>query len=610
MIPDGGGGGSFEGIDPQLLAQLISSLSGGANSGQRVAGSYMWQFQRLGLDTGPVTKLQQDYSWAVSQRSMLSRRYTLASHQPSGDWQNGYATSGAGFLEWTTAGQAQAAGAQATQQYKAGKISFDQYMAMYEENQGDPDWSTGAVKALGHDGLSELEGRIGDSYPPDTADMQTLAIAVAAAMSNGVTFPYPDDIGNNNTEDLQLLDPLLPYANFPPKVLIILGNEVTGGGPNSDSVYADNVLNALAANPEAAAQFMAQFKQTHGVSLAQYVALGSDHSGMMPTNEAQQFANLITAGTVGAKNVDPRLAADNTTELVQFYKDHPGTHTYGPIEAAYGNIVKGYWPDVLYAVTSTAPGATQKGLGPDGLKLGPDEWAAFIDESMRDPATGAMVMELAHTQAKQWQETASQQPGQNAGDAYAFQAGLVNGYFDSQAQTVYKSLGNDGGSWKDQVSEHIGDAVDMTFDIVADPGAAAKTVAVDVSKAAITEIGKAFVGVIPTDGSTPPKPDYSEWQGAYANQVTDDFNSATPQNEQSNQSLAALVNSAKNYDGGSFVQNGKIMDPGQMTPQQLRAYNAWLDSPTVINYVENGGQNTSYRDGYETWVTQNAFNGG
>jgi hypothetical protein len=110
VIPDGGGGGSFEGINPQLLAQLIRALSSGASDGQQVAGSYVWQFQRLGLDTGALTRLQQDYNWASSQNPMLARRHDLASNQPSGQWEDGFATSGAGYLQWTTAGQAQGGG--------------------------------------------------------------------------------------------------------------------------------------------------------------------------------------------------------------------------------------------------------------------------------------------------------------------------------------------------------------------------------------------------------------------------------------------------------------------------------------------------------------------
>lgn len=615
QVPDDGGG-PFEGINPSLLAQLMRSLSSGVNNGQQLAGNYVWQFQRLGIDTGPVSKLQQDYGWAGGQQTMLQRRYNLASNQPSGSWEDGFAMMGASYLQWTSAAQAQAAGAQATKLYQDGKISYSEYIAMYEANQGDPDWSTGAVKALGQNGLDQLEEQLRDTYPEDNAGWQALATAVAEAMSNGVTFPYSDDPDGKGTENLQLLDPLVTLANFPVSVLVTLGNEATGYGPNSDSVTADSVLKALAANPEAAARFMAQFQASHGgASLAKWIADGSDHHGMMPSDEAQLFANLIVAGTVGAKSVDPKLAAANATALVQFYAGHPDTHTYGPIEAAYGKVVLGFWGDVTFAITSTARGAPGKGLGPDGMPLNPDgmllspdQWAAFIDEAMRDPNGAAMIMVQAHDQANAWQTKAAQQPGgPNAGDSYAFQAGLVNGFFDSEAQTVYKSLGSDASSWKDKVADHVGDLVDVGFDVFADPGAAAKTVTVALTKVALEEIGKEFIGHLPSGDETPPKPDLSSWQGAYENQVRQDFNQAPTQDLAKSTVLAALVNSAKNYGGGSFVQDGKIIDPATMTPQQLQAYNAWLNSPAVMDYLENGGQGTSYRDGYQAWVTQNAF---
>jgi hypothetical protein len=136
---------------------------------------------------------------------------------------------------------------------------------------------------------------------------------------------------------------------------------------------------------------------------------------------------------------------------------------------------------------------------------------------------------------------------------------------------------------RDNIADHAGQFVELTIDVVADPGAAAKTVAVDVTKDAFDAIITTVTGKLPTDGGPPPKPACSSWQ-------------------------AGLVNSAKNYDGGSFARGGHIIDPSQLTPPQLQAYNAWLDSPRVINYVENGGQFTSYHDGYQIWVTQNSLN--
>jgi hypothetical protein len=220
---------------------------------------------------------------------------------------------------------------------------------------------------------------------------------------------------------------------------------------------------------------------------------------------------------------------------------------------------------------------------------------------MRDPATGAMILGLAQQQAQQWQNIAAQQPGQNSGDAYSYSAGLVNGFFDAQAQTVYKSLGNNGSGWQNQLVQHAGDIVDISVDVVADPGAAAKTITIDLTDVIIKQ---AVTNALPAGGSAAPPPNYSSWQGAYANQVTADFNSATPQLMQGNPALSALVASTQNYDGGSFVKGGKIIDPGTMSRQQLQAYNAWLSSPTAINYVQNGGQSTSYNDGYNSWYIQ------
>ena len=89
-------GGNFQGINPSMLAQLINSLNGGVTGAQPVASSYVGQFNRLGLDTSAVQKLLADYAWASSQRPMLQRRYSLASHQPSGDFTDGWTEEGAG----------------------------------------------------------------------------------------------------------------------------------------------------------------------------------------------------------------------------------------------------------------------------------------------------------------------------------------------------------------------------------------------------------------------------------------------------------------------------------------------------------------------------------
>lgn len=594
-------GGTFQGINPQLLAQLMKSLSDGVTRGQPLANSYVGQFGRLGLDTSNASKLLADFGWASGQQAMLHRRYDLASNQPSGSWEDGFATAGAGSLQWATAAQARAAGAQATKEYQDGKISFQQYLTLIEENQGDPDWSTGAIKALGPDGLSEVEAQLKYAYPPDQQGTQSLAMAVAAAMANGVT--YPDDPDAPNSEDLDLLAPLLPYASFPPKVLVTLGNEVTMGGPNSDPYPAENVLNALAADPQAAAQFLAQFPQAHGgEQVGQYITVGSDHRGGLPPDLAPQFAKVITAGTVGAKGSDPSLATANVNSLVSFYANNPGDHTYGPIQAAYGGIVKAYWPVVAYAITTVTPQESEQGLGPaDGIKAGPSQWAAFIDEAMRDPGAAALMMSNARAQAEASQQLAAKQPG-DKGSVYAFRAGQIDGFFDYQAMTVYQELSKESAgeatNWKEMAQ---GDVIDLVFDVASDPASAEATVPISLGKDGVEALVSFLENDVQTDAK-PTSPDYSTWQQALSDQARYDFNETTPQLRASDPERASFVASAQSYASGSsnFVRDGQIMDPASMSPAQLQAYDSWLNSPGVVNYVENH-QFGQYENGFSTW---------
>src|SRR5258708_35682069 len=104
---------------------------------------------------------------------MLPRRYGLASNQPSGQWVNGLATSGASYLEFSTQAQAQAAGAKAAKQLKDGNITYAQFYAeLLQEYKNDPDWATGAIKTLGPDYVGILEHET--ATPDDPAGRQNM----------------------------------------------------------------------------------------------------------------------------------------------------------------------------------------------------------------------------------------------------------------------------------------------------------------------------------------------------------------------------------------------------------------------------------------------------
>jgi hypothetical protein len=594
------GGGGFQGIDPQSLTTLMSTLKSGAGNAQPVAGSYLGQFSRLGLDTGPINKLLQDYGWAQGQLAMLQRRYDLASHQPSGQWVDGMATSGAGQLQYTTAGQAQTAGASAARQFTNGKISSADFLAMLRTHEDDPDWQTGAMRALGQQGLWDIKE---DGVPPGPegqADLQALALAVATAMGNGVTFPDPD-ADDPGSEDVTLLAPLLQYAQFPPQVLATLGREAMAPGY---SMYAPEVWSALAASPQGAALFLHQ----NMPQIMAYIRAG-DHGGGLPSDQNSAFAAVITAGTAGIHGADPKLGAANVNALVTAFNATGSGPVPAPLEAAFGQVIRSYWPDVTYAVTSQQQGTP----APDGMTLSAQDWAPFADEAMHDPATAAMLLGLAQRQRDYWMNQAN--AGSSAADyGYEYQAGLVTGFFDLQASQAYKSLGSPK-SWTDVVSSYAGDAADLAFDVAIDPGSAAKTAATDVSKDILDSAVSAFTSSL-SQASPPAAPDYNGFQSANVRNATAAYNYATPQKTANNPGLAALVASAQNYGGGSFT--AKINNPGSMTPAQKQAYNEWLSSPAVVGYLyaasdsgQNNGLALAYNDGYNSYiVNSNLAQGG
>lgn len=179
----------FQGINPAMLTQLMRSMTSGVNGAQPLANSYLAQFSRLGVATGAVNKLLADYAWATSQQPMLQRRWTLASHQPSGDWLHGFATVGAGALAYTTPGAAKSAGTAAAKQMQAylkGKdvTGVQKELAALKANEYDPAYTAAFFTELGTAGLYALaqyaQGR-GDSEAGEEEVKEVLGNALATS---------------------------------------------------------------------------------------------------------------------------------------------------------------------------------------------------------------------------------------------------------------------------------------------------------------------------------------------------------------------------------------------------------------------------------------------
>lgn len=560
---ESGPGPGFTGIDPPLLGGLIRSLTKGLSNAQPLAASYQGRFSQLGLDTARLTRLQQHYSWAQDQQPMLQRRYNLASHQPAAQLADGMASAGAGVLQYPTAQAAQAAGAQAAQDYLQGKLSRAQYLALLQANEGDPDWQTGAVAHLGHDGVAQLWQLTSETYPPDQQGLQAISLAVAAGMANGVTFPYSSDPLDKGTEDLQLLAPMLQYARFPAPVLVTLGNEVTMGGPGSGGLDAKLVLTALAATPPASAQFVAQFQRTHGFSLGDYVAQGSDHHGMMPTDQSTLLAGVIQAGTIGALQTDPADAAASIKMLAAYYQDHAGSHTYPEIQAVYGKIISGCWPDVSASLSDPAYAGS-----PDGVSVAPDAWKALIGEAMQNPSVSA---NLVHYSAQQAAELARDNPG-NPEAQHA--SGLINGIFDYEAQNVYQQQLASGqanaANWESQFKSQANTVAGVLLNAAFDPQGLLKDAAKTAVSDAISTAINAFPQVTPSTTLKPPSVTtwQNEWQLAAAETYQQHHGLGAPQRYQQQYHCAPFLDSE-----GNLVQGASAA--------QRQAYNAWLKDPAL-----------------------------
>jgi hypothetical protein len=161
------------------------------------------------------------------------------------------------------------------------------------------------------------------------------------------------------------------------------------------------------------------------------------------------------------------------------------------------------------------------------------------------------------------------------------------------------------------VTSNIGTAVGDTISIVTYPGKWAGTIATSAANFVATNLLTNFVSGLPSGGSPTP-PSLSTWQSTHETDAVDAFDSASanPQLQTRDPLDRALVESASNYGHGSFViagKNGKpatIMNPKNMSRQQLQAYNAWLNDPAVVAKTMNVGPDVVWGQGYWDYTGQ------
>jgi hypothetical protein len=312
---------------------------------------------------------------------------------------------------------------------------------------------------------------------------------------------------------------------------------------------------------------------------------------------------MIRSATVDVRNVyarlqlhDPaayprNLAEDNTARLVKYVKDHRDEHVFGELRAAYGDVLKEYWDDMAYAVTSPVPQVGEHDVpGRDGIEVPRDAWAAFAQEAMRDGQTAANLL----TQFKVWmgERTGEQaaphtvgRTGSEQGDPFAWQdasVGRMRQFFQSNYGEVYEALGDEHKEWQENVEKGIETAIGWAFDpkgIVKDVG---KTVVTEFVKHTFRSLSDQELEKLDLSALS----SSSRWQDL-ANQHHAERN--IPPITVDGLTWEGEPGFYEDLYGGRFTDgDGTILPLEQMSPEGVRAYNEWLQDPAVVAAVEEG----------------------
>jgi hypothetical protein len=562
------------GIDPQQVGELIAAINsatspGGSASAQPLVDGWMSQATTCGIDTTRLSGLNRDLAWAQEQIPMLRRRQSLALNLQAKNYDLGMGT-GSGMVlagaeslgRFPTIAAAQKAGREDAKAFKDGSMSLPELMQQLADNENDPDFCKAFFESLGVSDSIELSEN-SNFYKPDDlgAGQKVLATALATAMRDGYTLPDANQDGR-----VHLLAQLVSEATFPPKVLAQLGYYCMAAP--AYSMYVDDVLRALAADPAAASIFL----QHYSANIPYFVSQGP-HSGLTDVT-ASELYNVIKAGTLGDQRINPQLANAAVQGLVTAYYESPGMHAYQPqFDALYDQIVAANWNSAEQAIADPAPVA-----GPGQINLTAKQWQAFISEGMRNSTAGAHLLAFAGQQAYQ---LALRNPD-NLAQQHA--AGVIQGFFGQTALNTYQQMVSDkdaaASSWQANFLTQLQAVAGAGVDVALDPQHAASAIAGDAVKDVLNVVLGAWVSS--PNPPPPPPPSPGGWRS--------DWTTAAAEAYVANPNIGAPKTYEQQYCRGQPFLNSEGGLVAHADLRQREAYNAWLQDPAVS---EAAGQQVS-----------------
>jgi hypothetical protein len=605
----------FAAIDPAALADLVTKLDGAARTIDERAPGLKARFEAQGVGSGDVTTIMQVASWVHDQLPMLRRRQSLAQAMVDGGFAYGggstwtFVDTGDNLGAFRTSEEARQAAAALAAKVKDAEIGDDLPDDVYEQllrYSNDPDFVAEFYSQVGPEGVDKLyvdahrDRDLGEG--PDERKAMAIGYSLATASHRlNLDDGWLDRLGRNRSNTpQQYVAPFLRYGTWNKDFLKRVGNrELKGPAIPYDPERAAMIWDGIARNPLAAAEFYDEnfdLMQKKG-------AYDGLFRGDAAEGNRTAWSDMIRSATVDARNVyarlqlhDPaayprNLAEDNTARLVKYVKDHKDEHVFGELRAAYGDVLKEYWDDMAYAVTSPVPQVGEHDVpGRDGIEVPRDAWAALAQEAMRDGQTAANLL----TQFKVWmgERTGEQaaphtvgRTGSEQGDPFAWQdasVGRMRQFFQSNYGEVYKALGDEHKEWQENVEKGIETAIGWAFDpkgIVKDVG---KTVVTEFVKHTFRSLSDQELEKLDLSALS----SSSRWQDL-ANQHHAERN--VPPITVDGLTWEGEPGFYEDLYGGRFTDgDGTILPLEQMSPEGVREYNEWLQDPAVVAAVEEG----------------------
>ena len=631
------GDDDFQGINPSMLARLMKSLNRGATAAQPVAGSYTGQFSRLGLDTGPVSKLLADYAWATGQQTMLNRRYSLASHQPSGDFLDGWTEEGAGSLLYPSTAAAKKAGTADAKLMLTYLEDHDwkgiqRQLDALAQNTGDPDYNAAFFSQLGPTGLYGLSLYAQGGPSSDKDNEQEVRAIVGSGLASasyemnltndflqGIEPEHPP-VGYVPAEmpggwDTGALAPFLTEGEFSSQWLQTMSGAVLyqraieePGGPMVPPGY-DAIFTAMSSNPG----FAAQFFKTNAGQLTDYM---TDPELYHYLASGPGFGQFLTAATIPpAGAADTKPFTTNATAFIQLFSS--GEDTSSTVRQAMAAVTVNYFGDLAGTVTAAAPVADPDGPSAgSALGLNQQQWSAFVEDAMKDKSSAALLLTFYANWSNQQPVDSVPQDGagdgpdtpQHAGYWHDASSGLLDYFMAANYQAAGATAGNGSGSVKDTLLEALGaGGATLLTSVVFGPEAGGLELLADAGKDAFSSATESTLNEITaklTEGGDAAGPggldaSLTNVQRQWATAVQDNWRDSRSVPGHSN--FPAVQYNGVTYTGdplpyerqygGSFMNSDgsvKSLDDIGKNPGALAAYNAWLQDPAVSNQVGPG----------------------